>query len=93
MFPRQSMVRLSAGQDVYVSLAPAGSSHASYYPVTYVDLAQPPTSRSATVFSLSFSISSPALLGAMFRDDSEGRPISTLTLVVRDAPPWAGSRH
>jgi cellulose synthase/poly-beta-1,6-N-acetylglucosamine synthase-like glycosyltransferase len=79
----QSMVRLSAGQDVYVSLAPAGSSHASYYPVTYVDLAQPPTSRSAAVFSLSFSISSPALLGAMFRDDSEGRPISTLTLVVR----------
>ena len=79
----QTMIRSSATDEVYVKLAPL-SRRARYFPVSSVELTQPQTATSSPArFSLSFDVSSLALLNEIFGYDGTSRAISSFTLVVR----------
>ena len=66
------------------------ASSAQYFPVTSVELIQPPGSTPA-LFNLSLSTSSLSLLNAILHGGSSGKRIATITLVVRSRGHGRGS--
>jgi cellulose synthase/poly-beta-1,6-N-acetylglucosamine synthase-like glycosyltransferase len=81
----QALLSSSSDTEVYIKLAPASSKQAAYYPVSSVSLSKPVSSSpvSPVALGLSFETSTLALLDAVIRDDSPGKGISALTLVIR----------
>ncbi|MGO9584252.1 MAG: glycosyltransferase [Acidimicrobiales bacterium] len=82
----RALLSSSSDTEVYMKLAPVSWKQAPYYLVSSVALSKPVSSSptSPVELSLSFETSALALLDEVMRDDSPGKAISALTLVIRE---------